>query len=234
MVAAVSFALGVLAVFITENDAGSASLLAVSVALLALVVLADRISSFEAGGVKLGLAAADQLARADVAAQEGRVADAAQLRESAMSLLALADPVSSSLERVRRTMPSSWERTAELEKLMLRARALATADTSPQEVRRLFTSGGDGDRISAIGIMQARPEFADADCLTDAVVSSRSAFEQYQALKAVDAAVSALPDGSPVRDALLAMVADALSWDSVLPSGSDRRGVAEQIMRSGR
>lgn len=78
-------------------------------------------------------------------------------------------------------MPSSWERTAVLEELMHQARGLASAVTSAQDVRRLFDTGTDGDRFSAIGIMQARPEFADLESLTAAVIRSRSAFEQYQA-----------------------------------------------------
>ncbi|GAA4885105.1 hypothetical protein [Serinicoccus chungangensis] len=179
--------------------------------------------------MKLELLAADQLALADVAAREGRDVEAAQLRESAMTLLAAARPVSSNLEMIRRTMPSSWQRTTVLEELMHQARGLANAGTSAQEVKRLFDTGTDGDRVSAIGIMQARPEFADLDCLAAAVMRSRSAFEQYQALRAVDEAVSRLPQDSALRADLLTMVADALARDTLLRDSSDRRHLAERL-----
>ncbi|ATG50116.1 hypothetical protein CFK38_00200 [Brachybacterium vulturis] len=230
--AAVAFAVGVIAVFVTSNDTGTAALLAVSVVLLALAIFADRISSIEAGGMKLVLVAAEQLARADAAAGEGRDADAARLRESAKTLLAMAGPVSSDLEKVRRTMTSSWERVATLEALMSQARTLANTDISAQDVRRLFYTNTEGNRITAIGIMQARPELADMECLTDSVHKSRSAFEQYQALRAVSETVSQLSDGSPLRDNLLAMVEEALTRGVISPGDSDRRELAEQILRS--
>lgn len=47
--AAVAFAVGAIALFVTSNDTGTAALLAVSVVLFALAIFADRISSIEAG-----------------------------------------------------------------------------------------------------------------------------------------------------------------------------------------
>lgn len=80
--------------------------------------------------------------------------------------------------------------------------------------------------------MQAWPDLADITCLTDAVRRSRSAFKQYQALRAVKEAVSRPSDGSPRRDDLIAMVDEALTQGSVSPGDSDRRELAEQILRS--
>ena len=230
--AAAAFIVGVIALFVTSNDAGTAALLAISVILFALAIFADRIASIEAGGMKLVLVAAEQLALADAAAGEGRNAEAARLRESAKTLLAMASPVSSDLERIRRTMAPGWERTNTLETVMGRARALANTYTSAQDVRHLFFAGTEEDRITAVGIMQARPELADVECLTDAVLHSRSAFEQYQALSAVLENVSLPPDGSRRREDLMAMVGEALSGGSISPGESDRRDLAEQILRS--
>lgn len=230
--AGLSFALGVIALFSTSNDTGSAALLAVAVALLALGVFAERITTVEAAGVKLELLASKQLDEADIAEQAGRVEEAARLRESAAMLLAASGSVSSRIEDVRQRMPSSWERTEVLEQLMRQARELAPSVSSAEDVDHLFETGRDGNRMAAIAVMQARPEFARPTALAAGVMDSRSAFEQYQALRAIELALLRLPHDSQLRPELFSIVENAMRLNSDLQESSDRRTLAARILSS--
>ena len=53
----------------------------------------------------------------------------------------------------------------------------------PEAVRALFWDGDDGQRVSALGLMQGRIDLADVGAVVEAIADPRSAFEQYHGLK---------------------------------------------------
>ena len=73
----------------------------------------------------------------------------------------------------------------QLQQLVDRAGELARHGRYTQpKVRSLWDSGDDGRRVVALGVIQARPELGTARIAAEGIRESRSAFEQYQALKA--------------------------------------------------
>ncbi len=191
--AALSFVVGAVAVFTTTNEIGTAAMVAASAGLIVVVVFADRIQTFEAGPIKATLPrqAAKQLEQAGMAEARGNVDEAHRLRESARILLDGAAPPVSTRLNTRQTEEPGQKLTGMQHLLMSHTRALAVASTSADTVRALFGEGSDGDRLTAIAIMQARPELADPKTLKAAVVDARSAHEQYQALVAIEKVVDA-------------------------------------------
>jgi|GEM_PF-1639940 len=87
-------------------------------------------------------------------------------------------------ERLRATLPSGSQRTFEMTKVTAQARAAAQATpiTSADAIE-LFKEEGDGSRIVALAVMRTRPDPAYLPFILEAIDHSRSAFEQYQALR---------------------------------------------------
>lgn len=228
--AALSFAVGAVAVFTTSNELGTAAMVAASAGLILVVVFADRIQVLEAGPIRATLPrqAAKQLVQAGAAEARGNVEDAQRLRASARVLLDGAAPVSAPLDTSVADEPAP-PRSDVQHLLMSHTRALARASTSADTVRELFGEGSDGDRLSAIAIMQARPELADSQTLTAAVVNARSAHEQYQALVAIEKVADAAP-ASPETEALIRVADEALHTDAGIAASTNRRAVAERIV----
>ncbi|MCU0635090.1 MAG: CHAT domain-containing protein [Gemmatimonadaceae bacterium] len=96
-------------------------------------------------------------------------------------------------EKLRREAPSTDERTAALQKLLSRIRRLAQRGRfEPDEVRSMWASDHPGRRIAALGAMTERPELRDFDIVLNGIASSRSAFEQFEALSLATKMVTAL------------------------------------------
>ena len=179
-----AFGTGVLAVFVTPNG-GAGVLLAFGGVLLVLALLGNRIESLEFGGTTLRLraAAAERFALAEDSERHGDSATASRLRSEAQALLDAAGPIAADYRSVRSSLRAGPERTWELERVVSRARRLAEEQRfEPAEVLRWLREGDDEERITALAMMQARPELRDFDAALEAVVRARSAFEQYHAM----------------------------------------------------
>jgi hypothetical protein len=180
-----SFGAGVTAVFLTSNGAGSAVLVGLGGTVVVLALLGDRIESLEFGGSKLRLraAAAEKFALAEDSEQRGDSAAAAELRAQAQALMDLAGPVAADYRIVRTSMHPGRERTVAMQRVVARARQLATEQQFEQaEVARWLREGTDEERVTALAMMLSNPELRDFDSVLAAIRDSRSAFEQYQAL----------------------------------------------------
>lgn len=190
-VAALAVALigaGGVAVFAVKNGTGAAALLAAGVALLALVVLRDRLETLRWGDLELTLRR-----QAEVAAAQGDHELERGLRAAADSLASRAAPIAGSYETVRSSMRAGPERTAAMEAEVARAREDARSGSfKAEDVIELFRSGTDGQRIYALGIMQELPDLAPFDVVLDAVRSPHSPFEQYHSFLVADGVVSRL------------------------------------------
>lgn len=227
--AAAIFVLGIVVMLLTSKETGSAALIGTSLALLILVIFGGRISSIEAMGVKLQMV--NQLDKAaDQAELEGKPEAADELRQSARRLLDSSSAVAATYEFVRTNEESSWERSNKLETLLLEARKLAFLAHTSNEVADVFASGGSGQRISALAMMQERPELAHVPSLEQAMATPLSAFEQFHALRAAEAVLQHGPEQD--RERLVTAIHHGLEANAFGGSSSDRSDLARRILKN--
>lgn len=225
-----SFGVGVLAVFKTQNGTGAGVLLAFGGALLVLALLGNRIESFEFGGTKLRMraAAAEKFALAEDSERKGDIATADQLRAQAQALLDTAGPIAADYRSVRGAMRPGTDRTRVMEEVVDRARRLAAEQPfEPAEVLRWLREGRDEERITALAMMQAKRELRNFDAVLAAIEHSRSAFEQYHAMRLIAEMIDELLP--PQRRRL----AEVITVQRSLRFGSDtsRWQLSEGILR---
>ncbi|SCL35225.1 hypothetical protein GA0070624_5202 [Micromonospora rhizosphaerae] len=225
-----SFGAGTTAVFLTENGTGSAVMLAFGGVLLVLALLGNRIESLEFGGAQLKLraAAAEKFALAEESEQLGNDALAQQLRTEAHSLLdAAAGPVAANYRSVRNSMRAGPDRTRAMEAVVTQARRLATTHSfEPDQVRHWLREGTDEERITALAMMQAEPALRDFDAMLSAIADSRSAFEQYHALRLAVEMIDGLEEVQRIRLAQTVRDARGIRFRQ----GTDRWQLSEKIL----
>lgn len=183
-----SFGAGVLAVFVTQNGTGAGVLVGFGGVLLVVALLGSRVESFEFGGATLRLraAAAEKFAQAEDSDLRGDTDAADRLRAQARALLEAAGPIASEYRTVRGSMRAGARRTEAMEEVLARARRLAAERVfEPADLQRWLRQGTEEERITALAMMQARPDLRDFDAALAAVEHPRSAFEQYQAMRLV-------------------------------------------------
>ncbi|HEX5114736.1 MAG TPA: hypothetical protein VFW65_06015 [Pseudonocardiaceae bacterium] len=206
MVGIALLAAGAVAVFVTTNSAGSAALVVAGGVLLVVTLFANRLESVEGGGIKLVLDRAQaKLHQADEADASGDAEGADRLRREAELLLTAMEPLATRYEQVRANSPGGRARTNAQGDLVDQARKMARLDfVTPEAVVELFRSGQDGNRITALGLMQGNPRLASLDIVTDAVRLPRSSFEQWHALRVgLDLVEGGRSDAhDPIRDAI--------------------------------
>lgn len=225
-----SFATGVLAVFVTENGTGTGVLLVMGGGLLVLALLGNRIESLELGGasLKLRAAAAERYARADESEGRGDLDEAQRLRSEAAALMDSARPIASEYRWVRSSMGAGRARTREMTRVVERARRLAAEQSfEPAEVRRWLREGTEEQRITALAMMQAKPELRDFEAVLAAIAESRSAFEQYHAMQLAVEMTGDL-EAAQLRS-LAHVVRGQRDWR--LRRDSDRWHLSEEILR---
>jgi hypothetical protein len=226
---AASFGAGVVAVFVSMNGTGTGVLLAFGGVVLVLALLGDRIESLEFGGTKLKMraAAAEKFALAEDSESRGDSVTAARLRAEAQMLLEAAGPIASEYRAVRGSMPPGRERTMAMELVVARARKLADEqDFDRDEVLRWLREGSDEQRVTALAMMQAKPELRDFDLVLAAIRQSRTAFEQYHALVLADIMLDDL--SADDRQRLVTVVNGARNWR--FKRDSDRWLLSERIL----
>lgn len=225
---------GVMAVFLTSNEGGSAAILWAGALLVGLSLIGDRIDGFETAGVKVRLKASANraLQQAEQAEAEGDLERASELRTRAEALLSTARDVSSRYEEVRNSQTYGGERNAEMERIVREARALAyRPEATRSGLDLLFNTGNPGNRVTALAIMDERPHLASPDLLRDALTSPRSAFEMYTALSA---ARSYLASGLPTeaeQSSIVTVVKSQLEGRRLGARNSDRVAVANKILQ---
>jgi hypothetical protein len=223
-------AVGATAVFATENGTGSAALVSIGAVLLVAAGLWDRLESLEFAGAKLQLRIVEQLRRrADEAEARGDHTVADALRAEAQALLDEARPVAASYEQLRQSLAPGPERTAKLEQRVAQARAAARGKGhEPAEVRQLFDSGSEGNRIYALGLMLEDARLRDFAIALDVIERSRSAFEQYYGLYLAQLMLPALTNEQ--RRELETMLTKRPGKAAHIKPGTDRWIVAQDIL----
>ena len=218
---------GAVAVFATDNEVGTAALLATGAALGVVGYAGERLTRFKAGSVELELARASALEEAATVAEASGDPELAQeLRARAVASLR---EIGRSYDELRSTLPSGAERTRRMGDVLRQAREQARAQPpTPEEVRRLF-AGDEGERIAALAAMYEHEGLRDVNLLLDAIPNSRSAFEQYHALDLVGGLVPTLDPQTGER--LRAIVLSERRPGRIEPS-TDRWPLTEWILRS--
>jgi len=127
------------AVFRTDNELGSAALVAAGVVIAGLAVFGNRIEAVEAAGIRFELERRARSARqqAQQARAAGETERAREFERRAESLLAAASLVGSRYEQLRASEPSSWDRTSKMEDVLRDARALDTNALTTADVARI-------------------------------------------------------------------------------------------------
>jgi hypothetical protein len=227
---AASFGVGVAAVFLNKDGPGTGVLIGFGGVVLVLALLGDAIESIEFGGGKLKMraAAAEKFALAEEAERYGDSDTAAKLRAEARALFeASAGPVAAAYRAVRSAMPSGPERTMAMERVVADARKLAERERFERsDVVQWLKVGSDEQRVTALALMQAKPELRDFDSVLAAVKHPRSPFEQYHALLLVTFMISELNPRE--RRRLAEAVNEARRH---FGSDTDRWMVSDQILR---
>lgn len=225
---------GGVAVFITDNTTGSASLVVAGSIAGLLAIFANNIQSVDIGGIRVGLAEAARRTwvAAETAELEGRPEEAAVLRNQAGQMLDdVIDPIARQYERIRREQPRGTARTAELYRLLTdRTTEQLLTEQYPDRasVESLYDSGRRGDRAIALHLMTLHPETASPRVLLDCLKHVERGNEQFHALKAIQSALDhgVLPESE--RSDLLYAIQEALTQE---PWGgdSDRGRLARMI-----
>ena len=217
------------AVFQTENEVGSAALVTAGAVLTALSMFGNHVRTFEAAGLRLDLVrqATNIRHQAEQARASGEMEKADELESRAQSLLATASAIGSRYEDLRTSEPPGWSRTSRMEQVLRDARAIDTSGLAPSHVEGIFRTEREGNRIFALALIEDNPGLASAGLLVEAIVHSRSSFEQYHALVAAEHALDHLTTGgrAQVRGAVETVLAGPLGVKS-----SDRRTMAHRIL----
>ena len=98
-------------------------------------------------------------------------------------------------ETLRDLFPSGPQRTRRMTAMVNVARSKGVkVNWRALKVGDLLESGSEGERIFAIGLMQANPDLADNELIIDTIDKSASAFEQFHALRVLSALVPDLTE----------------------------------------
>jgi hypothetical protein len=133
-------------------------------------------------------------------------------------------------EQIRGSREPGSERTISMTRLVEATKErVRLHPLTEEQIAQLFTSG-DGGRIAALAVLQAEPQPQFFRNVTDAIANSRSAFEQYQALRATAVMLPALsPDQRRELKAILIDQRDPGPGKFIVRD-SDRWGLSQQIL----
>ena len=137
--------------------------------------------------------------------------------------------IATDYERVRESERSGPRRTVMLEDQIRRARSQAgSREHDAASVAKMFIDGTEGERIAALGTMQADHSVADANVIVSGIENSRSAFEQWHALVLASDVWDALTEED--RAKVLHAIHGEMQPHGYLQPWTDRYGLAQQII----
>lgn len=180
-------------------------------------------------------AAADVLALVDRPDVQGDIVQSVAQRLSATSE-APTDPQqfmfqkAAEYERIRNELPPNDQRTREMSRIVAEVRSATRGKGLPPNVVRSLFNRSDGGRVVALANLGANPDPTLVDIVRDGVVNSRSAFEQYHALRAAEALTPLLPetDRGQLADAIRSEMGEG-PGEHIRPD-TDRWPVAERVL----
>lgn len=224
---------GCVATFVTSNDVGAAALVAGGFGLAALAYLGERITHVKYGEFEADMGAvkkAEALVRAAAVAEgAGESSRADGYRAEALATLDQLSSVGRSYEGIRSSMHAGWERTQQMEEQVAKARRLALENgIDVVQVRELVAHDTEGDRLAALGAMEAVPEARDFDLVLRLVANPKTPFEHYHALRVANEMVPELEEHQRQR---LVDIVSGQRKEHRLAKDSDRLILIDSILQ---
>lgn len=132
-------------------------------------------------------------------------------------------------ERIRAKMAPGDPRTSLMTALVTRAQQLAPTRGAGQIAEQLFCEGSDGARIAGIALARKEPQRGHVDLVIEGISKSRSAFEQFHALRLCESIFSQLD--ATARDHLQLLIKSQLNV-TITTGDSSRWVIANQILEA--
>lgn len=107
-------------------------------------------------------------------------------------------------QRIRQTMESGDSRTEQMNSLVGRARILSGQRDTGQVAEHLFGKGTDGCRLVGLALARAEPQRRHVDMALDGISRSKSAFEQFHALRLIQELIT-LVDPTAIQQVRVAI-----------------------------
>ncbi|MGA7237991.1 MAG: SUMF1/EgtB/PvdO family nonheme iron enzyme, partial [Bryobacteraceae bacterium] len=130
-------------------------------------------------------------------------------------------------ERTRARMKAGEPRTVLMTAMVTRAQQLAPARGAGQIGEQLFNEGSDGARIAGIALARKDPQRNHVEMVLEGIAKSRSAFEQFHALRLCESIISQLD--ATARDRVQAAISSQLNV-TIMAADESRWGLARQIL----
>jgi formylglycine-generating enzyme required for sulfatase activity len=178
----------------------------------------ELIASHLTGGAALGTPLDDERRTQGLQAFQDRT-PASCLQEMAM--------LGKEYERIRSRMKSGDSRTILMTALVNRAQQLAPTRGVGQIGDQLFNEGSDGARIAGLALARKEPQRGHVEIVLEGIGRSRSAFEQFHALRLCESIYSQLD--ATARDRVQAVIKSQLNV-TITPADSSRWTLAHQIL----
>ncbi|MCA9671401.1 MAG: hypothetical protein KC503_37645 [Myxococcales bacterium] len=245
--------------YLSDAFSGSAADKAFSVALLVYFLIVGFINGYVATRLVLSVAIRDadrslQEALGATAAQLDRIESSSDSETAANEVKAARTQLESVLgelvrdpkeakamlsdlgrkfEKLRETMASGDGRTHEMTKIVTQARGLSrTLRPTFREIETLFRAGSEGDRVIALAVLQNVAEPQGVNIVCEAIAHSRSAFEQYHALRAAEVLLPNLDEAQ--RAKLVASIEEQRAdgprrW--LIPENRERYALSSRILK---
>ena len=138
-------------------------------------------------------------------------------------------------EALRASLAPGDQRTRHMTALMsLPRRSANEVAWKPHHLRRQWDTGQDGKRLYVLGLMQGNSDLEDASLIAEAITQSRSAFEQFQALKIVWDDIEAIALGDAWRRNALAAALRAVLQRHEGTSRGDRHHLGADRLKLAR
>ncbi len=167
--------------------------------------------------------------REQAALQRGDFAELGRVQKERDRLGIAMGALSTRYEQIRRLQPPGDERTEELEKLVAEMRSKASDPRWQQQgaVEALYNESEAG-RVQAFALMQADPKLASGKLIAQSILASKTAFEQYHAVRAADETVAEL--NPEEKKAIKAAIKKQRGVGGYLVAGTDRAELADNVM----
>ena len=142
----------------------------------------------------------------------------------------VADKLAEEYREIRQSMPSGWERTRELTRLVAAAKAEAQRTQPASSVVEDIYGRSSEHRIVALATVQAIPNAELSGLVLRSIGRSESAFEQYEALRALDQMVGQL-DSAQRAEACRELIDQRTTGpDRHIAPGTDRWALSDRLL----
>src|SRR5581483_2467327 len=130
-------------------------------------------------------------------------------------------------ERIRTRMPAGSRRTILMNALVARAQQLGPARGGGRIGEQLFSEGSDGARIAGLSLARLEPQRGHVEMVLEGIGKSRSAFEQFHALRLYESIFSQL---DPTARERVQVVINSQINITITPDDLSRWTLARQFL----